>query len=34
MGEVDIEIQGSMLKFQGPGYHDKVSDSTRPENKF
>jgi hypothetical protein len=25
VGEVDMEIRGSKLKFQGPGYHDKVS---------
>lgn len=26
VGEVDMKIHGSTLKFRGPGYHDKVSD--------
>lgn len=28
VGEVDMKIHGSTLKFRGPGYHDKVSDLT------
>ncbi|CAG8890342.1 unnamed protein product [Penicillium egyptiacum] len=28
VGEVDMKIHGSPMKFRGPGYHDKASDLT------